>query len=91
MLGRESAIDGASADMSGGRRPLVEREGSKEDVMLEDIAKLCRGVFLYFDSTRQGAEDKVVDSDSDFRMETRLLAIRKRVSSRQIRKAVSPR
>ena len=29
MLGRESATDGASADESGGRIPLVESDGSK--------------------------------------------------------------
>lgn len=28
MLGKESAIDGASADARGGRMPLVESEGS---------------------------------------------------------------
>jgi hypothetical protein len=29
MLGRESAIEGASAEARGGRMPLVESEGSK--------------------------------------------------------------
>jgi RNA polymerase I-specific transcription initiation factor RRN6 len=30
MLGSESAIDGASAEASGGRMPLVESEGSND-------------------------------------------------------------
>ena len=33
ILGSESAIDGANADDSGGRIPLVERDGSNEDAM----------------------------------------------------------
>jgi hypothetical protein len=33
MLGRESAIDGASVDASGGRMALVESDGSKEDIL----------------------------------------------------------
>jgi hypothetical protein len=36
ILGRESAIDGASAEESGGRIALVESEGSKTvDIMIE--------------------------------------------------------
>lgn len=37
MLGRESAIEGASADESGGRIPLVESDGSKVAIVVEDI------------------------------------------------------
>jgi hypothetical protein len=33
MLGSESAIDGASAEASGGRMPLVESDGSKEAIL----------------------------------------------------------
>lgn len=35
MLGRESAIDGASVEASGGRMALVESDGSKEDIFFE--------------------------------------------------------
>lgn len=35
ILGSWSAIDGASADWSGGRVPLIDREGSKpEDIVM---------------------------------------------------------
>lgn len=37
MLGNESAIDGASAEASGGRIPLVERDGSNEEAIVSDI------------------------------------------------------
>lgn len=33
MLGRESAIDGASVEASGGRIALVDSDGSKEDIL----------------------------------------------------------
>jgi hypothetical protein len=33
MLGRESAIEGASADASGGRMPLVDMDGSNVAMM----------------------------------------------------------
>lgn len=32
ILGSESAIEGAYADVNGGRMPLVERDGSNEDI-----------------------------------------------------------
>lgn len=46
MLGRESAIDGASADERGGRIVLVEREDSKAlgivmNVMLDLVREYC--------------------------------------------------
>lgn len=34
MLGSESAMEGASADASGGRMPLVESEGSNDEDMV---------------------------------------------------------
>jgi hypothetical protein len=34
MLGNESAIDGASAEARGGRMPLVESDGSNEEVTI---------------------------------------------------------
>ena len=34
ILGNESAIEGASADVRGGRMPLVDNEGSKEEAMM---------------------------------------------------------
>ncbi len=40
MLGRESAIEGASADESGGRIMLVESEGSKAVDMIDDLIGL---------------------------------------------------
>lgn len=36
MLGSESAMDGASADASGGRSALVDRDDSKAEVMVRD-------------------------------------------------------
>ena len=36
MLGRESAIEGAVAEVRGGRRALVEREGSKRVAIVKD-------------------------------------------------------
>lgn len=35
MLGSESAIEGASADASGGRVPLVDSDGSNEDILAD--------------------------------------------------------
>lgn len=37
MLGNWSAIDGASADDSGGRMPLVDSDGSKDVDIVADI------------------------------------------------------
>ena len=37
ILGRESAIEGAYAEVSGGRMPLAERDGSNEDNMLNRL------------------------------------------------------
>lgn len=34
MLGSESAMDGASADVRGGRMPLVDSDGSKDEDMV---------------------------------------------------------
>lgn len=45
MLGRESATEGASADASGGRRPLIENDGSNEDVIIKGIS-IIWNVFL---------------------------------------------
>lgn len=36
MLGNESAIDGASAEARGGRMPLVESDGSNEEVISDN-------------------------------------------------------
>jgi hypothetical protein len=34
MLGRESAMDGASAEARGGRMPLVDSDGSNDEAMI---------------------------------------------------------
>ena len=36
ILGSESAIDGASAVVRGGRIPLVERDGSNDEDMMDE-------------------------------------------------------
>lgn len=41
MFGRESAIDGASADARGGRIVLVESEGSKAVDILREFSEFC--------------------------------------------------
>ena len=57
MLGRESAIEGASAEERGGRIALVEREGSNAVDMIANCQELCvipRGCrFMSYDTCEE--------------------------------------
>lgn len=46
MLGNESAIDGASAEASGGRMPLVESDGSNEEVIVSENSIVSVGCWV---------------------------------------------
>jgi hypothetical protein len=56
MLGSVSAIDGASAVVSGGRTPLVESEGSNEDDIVSRISESVNSPSI-FSSRRTSPEE----------------------------------
>jgi hypothetical protein len=68
MLGSVSAIDGASAVVSGGRTPLVESEGSNEDDIVSRI-------FNVLDKSRTIYVSRLLRSDSKVMSGTLLMFV----------------
>lgn len=57
IFGRESAIDGACADDSGGRMPLVESDGSNEAIVVYCVGLGVSSVMFV------GLKRRVIDTD----------------------------